>query len=235
MIKKYLIKEIEFMPSYSYKSDEVSNIASKFNSDNKYRKIGKVGTHTYYTYDNDYYAVNNTTGMVDMKVTGTITAGFNSKGERSYHIGMLSGRQGSSLKADEFYVNIMKLDKLIIHTDMQSQGGRKTWMKLGQKKDVTVHAFDPPGTFTKGRGKGVNLNPADEDDTEELYTFNSRGKTSWNGEKMPRDPNLTKIVKDYGIHPYSNDFKQNQVSRRELVAFIKDTAVKKFTTGKKRA
>jgi hypothetical protein len=88
-----------------------------------------------------YYAWNPKSKQVDMQVDGQIKSHQN--GSKSFEIGDLAGREGSSLKAHDFYHHLITHHDHILSTSSQTSGGVKVWKKLSQKKDIHVHGWDP--------------------------------------------------------------------------------------------
>lgn len=120
----------------------------------KAKPLTKIKGYTIYTYAERFYALNNSTNLVDMTVDGFIKKVGNFY---AFKINILSGRFGSSLKAYEFYRAILLNLPIIFVSDAQSYGGLKTWQKLEKSKDIEV--------FGWLNGKAVNVSTLDPDDT----------------------------------------------------------------------
>lgn len=119
--------------------------------------------HHIYSATNDWgshkiLAVNPKTAKVDMSVSGLQT-----KGPRGsiLDIGLLTGREGSTLKAHKFYSHLINNHNMILHADSHSEGGMRVWQNLAKEKGVNVHGFH--------RGIPVNVVPTKQhpEDTHE--------------------------------------------------------------------
>ena len=122
-------------------------------------KISRSRDHTMYKTPNRtgrvrFYAVNDGTDLVDMTVDGSMSR----KGKHDiFKINVLNGRTGSSLKAYQFYRNILLGSPIIFVSDTQSYGGLRTWQELSRYPDIEV--------FGWLNGKPVNISPLDSDET----------------------------------------------------------------------
>ena len=81
-----------------------------------------------------YYAHNPKTNHPDMSVSGE-------QHGKHFHIHVLSGREGSTIKAHEFYGHLIKKHGLILNSSTaHSPGSQKTWKKVADDKDInTTH------------------------------------------------------------------------------------------------
>lgn len=162
------ISEVEFLPGYrqtaGYRHSSVKDTENPYERHIRagtMRPVTKVKGHTIY-YDRSgggykqsvFIAVNDDTGLVDMRVSGTSR---HRHGMVMFEIDLLDGRKGSTLKAYEFYHAILARAPVIFTTTMQSQGGLRTWQELAKYRDIEV--------FGWSRGKPVNVTPLDPDDT----------------------------------------------------------------------
>jgi hypothetical protein len=87
-----------------------------------------------------HYAFNPKTKQVDMQVDGLVK--HHANGSRTFRVGELSGREGSSIKAHDLYHHLITKHDHILRTDMHSVGGMKVWKKLSQKPDINVHGWN---------------------------------------------------------------------------------------------
>ncbi len=128
-----------------------------------FNKMSSKGDHSFYKrhdakteYDNpdSFLAHNTSTGRVEQHVDGL----KNKAG--TFHVARLSGAPSASIKAHDFYHHLIQKHNVAFSSGVQSTGGRNVWNKLQQKRNVSVHGWDPK---TKS---GVNV----RSDDEEAYT-----------------------------------------------------------------
>lgn len=161
------ISEVELLPDLGSSRDwRHSVVVAKTNPyagrirSGAFQRIAKVKDHTIYHMPVGYpvhsliIAVNDSTGLVDMRLSGVENR---RKDAIIFQIKDLDGRSGSSLKAYEFYHAILKKMPIVLTTDKQSYGGLRTWQELARYPDVEVFGWD--------RGQPVNVSPLDPDDT----------------------------------------------------------------------
>ena len=148
--KEYLL-EVEWMPDYISRSNIVKDKVPELYGYEKvdtmpagHHLITKTSTSISPLTKNSikithYAALNPETKKVDMHVSGILHNHEN--GTKTLKNPVLSGRPGSSLKAHEFYHHLITKHDVILHSSAQSEGGRKTWVKLSKMPDVHVHGF----------------------------------------------------------------------------------------------
>ena len=132
------------------------------------KKIAQIPTHTIYSAksysdalqrldldENDaFFTVNKNTNQIDMVVDGTLSKKKNSW---VFKINSLKGRNGTILKAYQFYRLILTNMNVIFVSDSQSYGGMRTWQELAKFPDIEV--------FGWANNKAVNIDPQDEFET----------------------------------------------------------------------
>jgi hypothetical protein len=90
-----------------------------------------------------YSAYNPNSKQTESRVTGTQIGS-------SFHVHTLAGREGSSIKADDFYHHLVHNHNLKLKSSStQSIGGSKVWHKLSQKSDTQMDHIAGWGRKTK--------------------------------------------------------------------------------------
>lgn len=112
----------------------------------KRKNLGKLGPdhELHYTKNiigHTYHAYNPKTQRDDMEVRG-----LHSSGGKLFKVNDLKGREGSTIKAHDFYHHLItKHGITLASSNIQSPGGQKTWQKLSQKPDVKMIHRTAPG------------------------------------------------------------------------------------------
>lgn len=120
-----------------------------------------------------FYAINDKTNLVDMTVSGHMSAIGNLK---RFKVGNLEGRDITGIKAYEFYRAILINMPIVFTSDIQSYGGMRTWQELSKYPDIEVFGWD--------RGP-INIDPLDSEETHAVED------DIWND---PQDKQLQKIL-----------------------------------------
>lgn len=163
IFKNTRLDELTLIPNYKTRQTEVKT--DKLPNLKGFSKFTKTGNHTIYIKYDQYssatiYAINDTTGLVDMYLDGDVLNHDN--GYITLGIMKLSGRKGTTLTAVDFYKALIKA-KFILTTDTQSYGGKKVWQKLAKQRNVNIHAYNPE------TDEHFKVNPNNDDDEDELY------------------------------------------------------------------
>ena len=165
------LDEVELIPDYDpaqrHKDPIVKGKGSVAHKEIKTGEANKIGSymgHTFYVgddteswgdVDTKFFAVNDQTGLPVMLVNGKMSR--KKGGWLIFKINVLQGREGSTLKAHEFYRFLMMKYPMIMVTDAQSYGGLKVWQKLSADPRLTVFGWK--------NGKAVNVDPRDDTET----------------------------------------------------------------------
>jgi LysM repeat protein len=115
-----------------------------------------------------YIAINKSNGKADIKVEGILSKHSNGK-TQTFKASDLESREGSPLKAHDFYSHIMSKPHdgrgTIIQSDnVQTLGGEKTWKRLSNKRSVAVHSWDDTKDVAQ------DFTPKTPEDREHLYS-----------------------------------------------------------------
>ena len=124
--------------------------------------------HKDWVYNSRFYAVNDTTGLVEITVDGDMQP--SGKSMMTFTVNTLDGRKGRMISAHEFYRSIMLNMSLIMVTETQSYGGMRTWQELARYPDIEI--------FGWLHGKPINIDPFDPEETHatERETVTKYGK-----------------------------------------------------------
>jgi hypothetical protein len=124
------------------------------------RLISKTRGHSIYLDDISgslsvkFYAINDASDLVVLMVDGDLS---NKGDHKVFEINVLQGRNGSNLKAYQFYRSILLNMQIIFVAEQQSYGGMRTWQELSKYPDIEM--------FGWLNGKAINVDPTDQDET----------------------------------------------------------------------